>query len=530
MIAGREGTPPAETPNGSSMRNERAEHRHATRSAARLTALLAPLAVWAALCPIYLADGNGLSPDSASYIDCARSIVAGRGFEVRPFGGLDSPLRQPLDAFPPGYSLLTAGLVRLGVGDAYEAARAVTVGCSGLFLLLALAFYARTLPPWSAALAGLALAATPAMLIYETACLSDGPYTLLAAASLLLLLKATPASEADGPTSRRPRVGWLAFAAGLVGGFAWCVRNVGVALFVASLAYFVMQMPRLRLAVAIRATVPWLLGWLLGGGWLLAWNVHRFGAMSPYRMPPGRLTAQGAAVITAASVVAVVSAALLLRRRLAPLWRARPAVALLGAFLLFHTFAIIMAHCVYRMGEAVQSPRFYVPVYWIALWFLASGLGGLRRDSCSPRRAGERRRCRTAAAMIALAMAVFAASAGFRGRQDQPDRDELTRLGQRIPKDKLVLADRVEELRVFADANARQTPDVAFGQAPLTWSQMDQAAQDGRLWGIALWDRDLSAEGRFGDALRDLVLNPGRFPQWRKTEIGGRMTAWEYAP
>ena len=81
--------------------------------------------------------------------------------------------------------MLTAGLMRLGVGDAYCAARAVAAGCSCLFLLLVLGFYARTLPPWIAALLGIGLVSTPPMLACESACLSEAPYMLLAAVSLL---------------------------------------------------------------------------------------------------------------------------------------------------------------------------------------------------------------------------------------------------------------------------------------------------------------------------------------------------------
>ena len=150
----------------------------------------------------------------------------------------------------------------LGAGDAYDAARAVAVGCSFLFLVLVLGFYARTLPPCIAALLGIGLAATPPMLACESACPSEAPYMLLAAISLFAMLKGT----ANGFARSN---GWWIFAAGLAGGCAWCVRNVGVALFVASLLYLASQWPRLRVGHLAGAAGAWLAGWFASAaGWL----------------------------------------------------------------------------------------------------------------------------------------------------------------------------------------------------------------------------------------------------------------------
>ncbi len=519
------------------------QHKHAL-----LLAVLAPLAVWACLLPAYLAGGNGLSADSASYIECAESIRAGRGFQVRPFGGLDRRLWQPLDYFPPGYPLLTAGLMELGVGHAYGAARAVAAGCSCLFLLLVLGFYARTLPLWIAALLGIGLVSTPPMLACESACLSEGPYMLLTAASLLLLLRGTAAEKRDSPhlceapsgpfrqmgtvPFFRRGASWWLFAAGLAGGCAWCVRNVGAALFLASLLYLGSQLPRLRAGGLARAAGAWLAGWFAGCGWLVAWNLRTFGAISPYHMPPRELPIALMAMIAAAAVataIVILSAAKNLfrahARSFAALRMTAP-VYLLGGFLLFHVLAVIMAHSVYRMGEAVQSFRFYVAVYWIGLWLVALYVRRLSaRLPLKPRRT---------AAMLVAAAAVLAASQAvgvlLAAKRDAPGRDEVARLGKRIPKDKLVLADRVEELRVFGEVNARCVPDVKYGQAPLTWSEIGQAGRDGRLWGIVLWNDGLCRQGRFGDALRELVLSPGMFPQLRKLETGSRMSVWEFVP
>jgi hypothetical protein len=196
-------------------------------------------------------------------------------------------------------------------------------------------------------------------------------------------------------------------------------------------------------------------------------------------------------------------------------------VCLLGGFLLFHVLAVIMAHCVYRMGESVQSFRFYAAVYWIGLWLAA--LYGRQLGARLPRTAG---------VVLLAAVSLFAVSQvvglSFATREDGPHRDEVARLGSRIPKDKLVLADRVEELRVFGDVNARRVPDIKYGQAPLTWGEIGEAGKDGRLWGIVVWNADLMAEGRFGEALRELVFDPGKFPQLRKLKTESRMSVWEF--
>jgi hypothetical protein len=367
------------------------------------------------------------------------------------------------------------------------------------------------------------------MLHYESMCLSEAPYMLLATVSLLLLLKGTAV---------HPR---LAAAAGLAGGFAWCVRNAGVALFLASLVYLASQLPRLGIRGLMRDVSVWLTGWFLACGWLVAWNLRTFGSLSPYHMPPRELPAVLIVVIAAAAVAAVVAwfvVPALAGRRVATSRCGLPAeagtagaVCLLGAFLLFHVLAVIMAHCFYRLGEPVQSFRFYTPVYWIGLWLAAQ---------CGQRFGG-----RAARPLLVAAAAVFAAAqlAGpllpevwgrVRGTpvaaasRDAPGREEVARLGEEIPKDKLVLADCVEELRVFGDINARRAPDGKYGQAPVTWTEIDEAGRDGRLWGIAVWDEAPFAEGRFGDALRELVVNPGKLPRLRKLETGGRMLVWEF--
>ncbi|MCE5266943.1 MAG: hypothetical protein LLG00_03565 [Planctomycetaceae bacterium] len=497
--------------------------------------LAMPLVAWAVLALGYLTAGNGLSPDSASYIECAKSIEAGRGLQVRPFAGLERRLWQALDCFPPGYPLLTVGLMRVGVADAYCAARAVAVGCSFLFLLLVLLFYGRTLPSGIAAMVGMGLACTSPMLTYETMCLSEGPYMLLAAVSLLSLLRGTRHCSMSGAASLRDLL-WI-FVAGLAGGCAWSVRNVGIALLAASIAYLLCQAHGRRIGGFAVAVGAWLTGWFSGNGWVIVWNVCTFGSFSPYRVPTRALPSGLVTAVAVAGVAAGV-AVLLGWRRLIGFARKRPAECLLGGFLFFHVGAVIMAHCVYQMGESVRSFRFYAPVYWIGLWLAA--LGARRLCGWLPVAVWR------AGAVLAAGAVVFAVIDAARPvlpeawasdavlrlaeKRGGPDREAVARLARAIPKDKLVLADRVEELRVFGDVNARRLPDVKYGQAPLTRAELDSAGKDGRLWGIAVWEKDRFAQGRYGSALRDLVLTPGRVPEFQNVEAGGEMSVWKFVP
>ncbi|MEN6459515.1 MAG: glycosyltransferase family 39 protein [Thermoguttaceae bacterium] len=485
------------------------------KRAVPLATWLTPLVLWLLLTLVYLGRGNGLTPDSASYIECAESIAAGRGFQVRPFGGLDARLWQPLDSFPPGYPLLTAGLMRLGLSDAYLAARTVSVVCSGLFLVLMVTFYARTLPAAASMLLGMALVATPRMLSYETTCLSESAYTLLAAISLFLLLR--------GTSDARASAAWL-LAAGLVAGCAWCVRNVGVALLLASLVYLIGQSSRFRLGRLALAAGVWLTGWLVAAGWLLIWDYRTFGTLRPYRMPARELSAGSAAIIALAVVITAAALRLLLRRGQSRPAVGDPRVCLLGGFLLFHVLTIIMAHCVYRLGEAASSFRFYMPVYWIGLWIAALWLRRLAGRSKSVGVAI------VAAGVVWVVSMVVGALVPSAGRRPELDRRDAARLGRQIPSDKLVLGDDVESLRVFGKINARRLPDRAYGQVPLAWADIRAAGRDGRLWGIAVRDEKACGEGRFGEALRRLGSTTDGLPHFRKINAESQMSVWQFVP
>ena len=216
------------------------------------------------------------------------------------------------------------------------------------------------------------------------------------------------------------------------------------------------------------------------------------------------------------------------------------AVCLLGGFLLFHVLAVIMAHCIYRMGEAVQSFRFYVAVYWIGLWLAALYGRTAWRPAAAEAAEGRGGACRRGGRVRRVAgRRTAAAGALVLGASERPSsrQEETSPTGMRwhgwekeSPRTSWCWPIAWKSCGCSGTSNARCVPDIKYGQAPLTWSEIGQAGKDGRLWGIVVWNDDLCREGRFGDALRELVFSPGKFPQLRKLETGSRMSVWEFVP
>ena len=501
--------------------------------ALRLAAVLLPLAFWMALAAQYMFSGSRVSNDSAAYIDCARSIREGRGFQTRPWSGLAPETWEPIKYWPPGYPILVAGAMTLGLSP-YHAALAVSVVCSGLFVIVVLGYYVKQLPFAVAAMLGIVFVSMRALLDAGTMCWSEGPYLLLTVVSLLCLMKGTSGERVTGS--------WL-LVAGLTGGLSWCVRNVAVALFASSVCYLLAQILRLRLREAALAVCAWLGGWILGCGWLVLWNLATFGVLSPYKMPPsdspflwnckdafqvmGRdLTALGHFSDVIANKYVLIAfgiAILFLARRLS--WRGvagflqdhRDRLVLL-LFLGFYTLAIVVARSVYRWGEGINS-RHFVPVYWILLLFLGIGVDWVVGRAW----AGKRR----TQVVLVMALGLLAALqikasvmdlAGSADERDKTIRSIAVALGREIPEGKLVLSDAIAPLRVFGNLNARYPPRPSYDETPLTWSDIRQAGNDGRLWGIVLVHDNEYAQGKFGDALRDISANPHGFPELRERE------------
>ena len=369
-------------------------------------------------------------------------------------------------------------------------------------------------------------------------CLSEGPYLLFTAVSLMCLLK--------GTSGVRVSAGWI-IVAGVTGGLSWCLRNVAVALFASSLGYLLMQLLRRRSREVAVAICSWLGGWTLASGWLVVWNILTFGSPTPYNMPPSELSFLWnckvafwvvgwdlvplcclSAVLVNKYMVIALGIAILLAMR--PSWRrliwfvrdARDGLLLL-LFACFYTLTIVVARSVYRWGEDINS-RHFVPIYWVLLLLLV--VGGKRIATHFLRRE------RTSQTVLVIGIGLLACLQtrisvmqlmGPSNETEMRVRQVAIAIGRVIPDGKLVLTDAIASLRVFGDVNARLPPRASPGRLQLTWTEIKQAGEDGRLWGVVIEHEDIFAQGEFGDVLKDIIGNPGDLPRttWPGTWDGG---------
>lgn len=502
-----------------------------------LAVILLPFGLWLLLASKYVHSGNRVSLDSAAYIDCARSIRDGRGFKLPAQVGLGLETWKPIRLWPPGYPILVAGAISLGLSP-YHSALVTSVVCSGLFVIFVLGFYANRLPFAVALPLGLVFVSMKALLNTGTMCWSEGLYLLLTVVSLLCLLK--------GATNSRVTNHWLILA-GLTGGFSWCVRNIACALFGASIFYLTVQLARFQFREAALASCAWLGGWLFACSWLVLWNISTFGTPTPYQMPPSELSFF-ANCKTALRVMTydlttlgyfadfVINTYVLITLGLGILtllfvrrhtWRPilcflrghrEPLLLLL--FLGFYTFTIVMARSVYRWGENINS-RHFIPIYWIMLLYLGVGVEWISRYFLAKIRIV--RRVLIAAIGLLAAIQMKESVMSLTSPSSEKFREirwTSVALGREIPVDKIVLTDAIAPLRVFGNVNARRLPGRRYGETLLTLGDIQRAGKDGHLRGLVIVHEDEYARGDYGDALRDISTNAHSFPELRERQFG----------
>ena len=227
------------------------------------------------------------SPDSANYIEQARNISGGNGFSALPYSITEYEGAVVSDKlFPPGYPLLIAA-VAAGTGVTERNASAIVVWFS-MALLPAAVFWmlVRNFSPmWSAGLATLSCFSRAVIWLGKDAG-TDIVGLLLVVISTGLLVRA----HVDRESRRAP---WFALAAGLVGGFAYLVRNAMLAYLLASFLTL-MAFSVLAGCVAVYRRIQFLVYWAVGCAVFLAPLLIRnylvFGAFQPYSMPPSTIT------------------------------------------------------------------------------------------------------------------------------------------------------------------------------------------------------------------------------------------------
>lgn len=306
------------------------------------------------------------TPDSAGYIEQARNLVA-HGKAISGPYDLSEDVALPSRLFPVGFAVVLAALSLTGIEPATLATATGWAAAVALPLLLFAAFR-RVVGEWSALVVAVLSALSPGILTFAGFALSDLLALLLAVGAIGLALNDQRAAT------------W--FAAGVLAGLSYAIRNASLALLMAFAMYFAWQFffpfERKRpverfLAFAIGVAVfviP-----------VLVRNLWVFGELNPYQMAPstvgveqnvrayiqefvydftavrnvGRLVAWSAPGLAAAGVILLLLLYSLRQRvhRL-PAIR-RDALVLCGAYTLLGAAVVIAARSRYEWGELINT-------------------------------------------------------------------------------------------------------------------------------------------------------------------------------
>lgn len=483
------------------------------------------LAVWTAYFLSFSRIDPGLTQDSSVYIDCARSIVEGKGFLERTSCGMGPQVWSPMGLFPPGYPVLIAGFMKLGLSP-YSAALAVAFVAAVVSATAIAYLCARLLTLHLGFMLTLLTISMPAFVYMGGHCLSDAPYTMVLLLSLVCMVRATDSRDIS------PRWIWLA---GALAGFAWCIRYVGVALIAASFVYlvcYVLFFQRRRRNVF--AMVAWGAGCLCGSGWLIVRNLRTFGAMTPYKMPPSDrpllVNLQDAYNCIVTDILGVKAAAriatgtygtillgmgvlvvlgVLLRGRTSRRFKSvvyeKRHLLLLAGLAFCHIATVVVGRTVYQWAELI-NPRYLCPVYWVLLLLIVNTAIGVGA------RIGLRQRTVVAVLVFCLAAGVsIQVRRQFRilhndrpWRADWITREEAEELSQEVRHGKMVLCDTAYILTVYSDIDARY-PLAKPWEGVFTREDIEGAWNSDLLWGIIVANKSNVENGRYGEFLKSLV-------------------------
>lgn len=183
--------------------------------------------------------------DAVIYLTTAQNLATGRGLTwVWGDGTL-----QPLTWFPPLFSILLAGAVRLGI-SAVTTARWLNAALFGLSAVLTAGLARRGTGSWVwGGLAGLLFLSSAVLIEVYSWAMSEALYITLALAGMLVfdtIWQPRAASQPDVRVHKPGRTLWLAVAA-LLFGLAFVTRYIGFSLLLAGLSALV-----LRILVAAR--------------------------------------------------------------------------------------------------------------------------------------------------------------------------------------------------------------------------------------------------------------------------------------
>lgn len=486
------------------------------------------------------------SNDCLFYIQNVENFVAGQGFthhQPADFWDTEGVL-EPTRLFPPGFPLMASPLLYLGL-SAYQATWWTAAISSLAALWLILWFYRQCLPFTYALAAAIPMAIS--LRLFSFYCQSEGVYLLLSTVALVTIYLAMRGG--------RVRFGWL-LVAGLAGGYAWTVRNVGVALFAATLIYLVMYfVAKKDIRLGLAGIGLWLTGWIAGSGWLLIYYWRTFGTLKPYVMPPSGigffencrwflagLWGQGvyyASILYPRKMTLLLAVAyLFVAAALAVvLWthRRRVRLALLrmlkrNPFPLYLTLyglgiggVTILARTTYQWGEWINT-RHHYPIDWIkcylialVAWFLVELL------KVSPR---VRNGC-LAAGVCVCCMLPFYAFHTYANIYPQVFRPaEMQRLAEIVPEGKVLISNHPFYVEVLAGRACRPAADV-------TLETLKEGMRNGKFAGVVFtdvhvllreWENDDSREA----FLKPILAAPEKVPGFKKIELSPHATVLLY--
>ena len=226
----------------------------------------------------FLAAPDPISWDGIAYIEAARSLVDGRGLMIAPQSL--TPLDQlvPLELFPPGFSLVTAGVHVLGPSAAAAAMWVTRLSWVALPLCSTLLFRSLGLRP-------LAVAVLSAIVTFSPGVIESGLNVHSDILFLDLVLVSTwgLVTYARTPANILPLV-----LSGVLAGAAYAIRNAGVAFLGAGATFFFAfsLLGRLKAPIDTRGLLVWVAA---AAPVVLAVKLRALfvlGAFEPYTMPP----------------------------------------------------------------------------------------------------------------------------------------------------------------------------------------------------------------------------------------------------
>jgi hypothetical protein len=232
--------------------------------------------------------GAPYGPDSANYVEEARSFLAGNGLTSRPRDiGVNGDVRQsPERNFPPGYPIAIAAASAVSGAPAEVVGPWVSRIALVILPLTILLAFRPVIGTYGAACLGILTGLSPTNILSGQRALSDALSLTLVVSSFGLTLAAW-----SRPQIRRAAL--FAFGGGMVAGLAYLVRNANVAFLVAaplSMGAWLLISPLSDKAKTWKLSLSWVLGASILVLPLLARNVMVFGQLQPYKLPPSTVS------------------------------------------------------------------------------------------------------------------------------------------------------------------------------------------------------------------------------------------------